>query len=136
MPGTYSFTATRLSPSPGQIFAHDVERFESSGVVTLRSGGSSGHPIDGHVEEGGGAERYRVFGKWTPSGDVRLLWPLHRRQIVAAAMKLHRTEVTATRQTWRWEAIAGATAVGVDGAEGSEVLPLERMEWTLIIEDG
>ena len=36
VPGTYAFTATRLQPSPGQIFNSDVQRVESHGVLTLR----------------------------------------------------------------------------------------------------
>ena len=64
-----------------------------------------------------------------------MLWPLERRQIVASAMALERADVTAARQTWRWRPILGAKASFLAGSvEGAEVIPLESMEWTLILE--
>jgi hypothetical protein len=176
VPGTYAFTATRLQPSPGQIFNGDVQRVESHGVLTLRlskdvklyaiewaRSPSSGalfpahverpldpvteghHPLDGNVEEGDG-ERFRCFGSWNPRGshcpggsekpehptpNARVLWPLKGgRLIVASAMALERADVTAARQTWRWKPILGSKG----SVEGAEVIPLESMEWTLILE--
>ena len=156
VPGTYAFTATRLQPSPGQIFNSDVQRVESHGVLTLRLITASeiqpslrDHPLEGRVEEGDG-ERFRCFGSWNPAGNLfpgvsskpdrptpnaRVLWPLERRQIVASAMTLERADVTAARQTWRWKPILGAKATFLAGSvQGAEVIPLESMEWTLILE--
>jgi len=156
VPGTYAFTATRLQPSPGQIFNSDVQRVESHGVLTLRLITASeiqpslrDHPLEGRVEEGDG-ERFRCFGSWNPAGNLfpgvsskpdrptpnaRVLWPLERRQIVASAMALERADVTAARQTWRWKPILGAKATFLAGSvQGAEVIPLESMEWTLILE--
>ena len=49
-------------------------------------------------------------------------------------MALERSDVTAARQTWTWKPVLGAKASAAGSAEGAEVIPLESMEWTLILE--
>ena len=50
--------------------------------------------------------------------------------VVASAMTLDRADVTVARQTWMWKPVLGAKG----SVEGAEVIPLESMEWTLILE--
>ena len=91
-------------------------------------------------EDGGGNTLPPGSGGGLDMGRLQLLATLHARGALsdadyASAMALERSDVTAARQTWRWKPILGAKATFLAGSvQGAEVIPLESMEWTLVLE--